>query len=425
MSKKVTRVIIIALSVILALLAASVALMWYFTSPLTPVDTPSENGDVHFGHDEENVEVRNIRIELESYEMHVGTRFWPEVIIIPENATDLSFELYSENESILRHQGNNWVAVGVGRVNLVAKASNGITGRVMVMVLAPDLLSMAFPDEEITMSVGDIKALNPNLTPSDARLDEPITFSSNDENVVKVTREGRVDAVGSGSAIVTASSGDINAEIKINVFLPVRSVSVSTERSVYSVGEQVELTIEIDPPDATDVSISVEFTGAKVTSAGEDTFKCDEAGEVTITVTAENGRTANLSITVIDLTAFASEVFRLTNSERVRAGLPELGRIQPLNQIAQVRAREIIGYFSHTRPDGRDFITVYTDNDIDYLYAGENLASGQRTPAEAVQAWMESPGHRENILSAVYGNIGIGVTLDDEGRLNWTQMFMN
>jgi len=424
MSKKVIRIIIIALSVVLALIIAAVVLMWYFTSPL-PSDSTQNNGGQHSGTDSEHVEVRSIRIVLESYEMLVGTRFWPEVVIVPENATDLSFELHSENERILRQQGNNWVAVGVGRVNLVAKASNGITGRVMVTVLAPDLLSMSFQDDEIYMSVGDVTALNPMLNPSDARLDEPISYSSNDEEVATVTSDGRVEAISAGSAIITATTGDINAEIKINVGVPVRSISLSLDRYVFSIGEEAEFTIETDPEDATNVSVSVEFSGAQITSTGENSLIFDEPGEVIITASADNVRDVSRRIMVVDLNILASEVFRLTNVERSRAEISELGRTQPLNQIALIRARETIERFSHTRPDGRDFITVYTDNNIEYRTAGENLASGQRTPVEVVQAWMDSPGHRANILNSDYGNIGIGVVIDDDGTFFWTQMFMN
>ena len=425
MSKKVIKIIIIALSVILALIVAAVVLMWYFTAPLSPSDSPTGGSEQNSGLDSEIVEVRSIRIVLDNYEMLVGSRFWPEVVIVPENATDLSFELRSDNERILRQQGNNWVAVGVGRVNLVATASNGITGRVMVTVLAPDLLSMSFAEDEIIMSVGDITALNPMLTPSDARLDEPITYSSNDEDVVTVTNDGRVEAVNAGNAIITASSGDIRAEIKISVGIPVRSINVILDRYVFSVGEEADFTIETDPPDATNVSVSVSFSGANVTSTGEYSLKFDEPGEVTITASAENVRTVSRRITVVDLNVLAGEVFRLTNVERTRAELTELGRTQPLNQVALVRAKETIEYFSHTRPDGREFYTVYTDNGIEYRVAGENLASGQRTPVEVVQAWMDSPGHRENILNRDFGNIGIGVTIDDDGTLFWTQMFMN
>jgi len=425
MSKKVTRVIIIILSVILALIVAAVLLMWRFTAPLSPSDPTPDNNEEQHDENDEIVEVTGIRIVLESYEMLVGTRFWPEVIIVPEKATDLEFELHSEDERILRFQGNNWVAVGAGRVNLVATASNGITGRVMITVLAPNLRSLSFERDEMTMSVGDTTVLNPILMPEDARLDEPISYTSSNENVITVTRDGRVNAVGAGRAIVRASSDGVSTEIRINVNIPVRNIYFNINRSIVNVGDQVEFTYNVDPPNATNADISIEFDGARIISTGTNSFRCEEPGEVIITATAENGRTSTQKIQVIDVNELADEVFRLTNVERTRAGLTQLGRTHPLNQIALIRARETINHFSHTRPDGRDFVTVYNDNNIEFIVAGENLASGQRTPAEVVQAWMDSQGHRENILNNEFGNMGVGVTLDSEGRIFWTQMFMN
>ena len=144
---------------------------------------------------------------------------------------------------------------------------------------------------------------------------------------------------------------------------------------------------------------------------------------MTITFSAESGTSTSITITVHDLGALVEEVHRLTNVERTNAGLPQFGRNQPLIQTAVVRANEIIQYFSHTRPDGRSCFTAFEENHVEYRHAGENLAAGQRSAAEAVQSWMDSQGHRENIMNRDFGQMGVGVVMDNDGRIYWTQTF--
>ena len=123
--------------------------------------------------------------------------------------------------------------------------------------------------------------------------------------------------------------------------------------------------------------------------------------------------------------AFAAEVVRLTNLERTSRGLTALTTTNVvLNQAAAVRANETTAYFSHTRPDGRDWYTAYTDlGGARYRELGENLAYGQPTPAWAINDWMNSPPHRSTLLHPTFTHIGIGIAQDSAGRYYWTQLF--
>lgn len=114
------------------------------------------------------------------------------------------------------------------------------------------------------------------------------------------------------------------------------------------------------------------------------------------------------------------QVAALVNEERAKAGLPPLTLDAALSQNADVRADEIVRSFSHTRPDGRSAMTAIT---APYRTAGENIAAGQRTAAEVMTAWMNSEGHRANILNRAYSKIGVGVA-EDGGRLFWVQLFV-
>jgi len=423
MSQKTARVIITILSVLIILLLIIVIIAARQTRMTPPPEPTPEIIESTPEPTPEIIEVRSIRIILASDEVVKGAKFQPEIIIQPENATDKFYEIHSDDESVLQVQGRLMIAIDVGTAKLTATASNGVIGTVTVTVLPPALESLSFIDDEITLSIGDTLTLVPNITPSDAQLEEEIEYSSDNENVATVTELGMVTAVGAGSATITAKAGEVNAEFRVTVIVPVRYINIIMNRRVYSVGNQAEFTIQVDPPNATNAEVRVEYSGASVTPTGDTTFICNAPGEVSLTFTAENSTSTSITITVHDLQALADEVHRLTNIERANLGLSQLGRNQALTQTALVRANEIVTFFSHTRPNGSECFTAFEENNVQYRHAGENLAAGQRSPAEAVQSWMDSPGHRENIVNINFGQMGVGVVMDNDGRLYWTQTF--
>jgi hypothetical protein len=105
------------------------------------------------------------------------------------------------------------------------------------------------------------------------------------------------------------------------------------------------------------------------------------------------------------------QVIELTNRERLKAGLPALKRQSNLQQSATWMAHDMLDnhYFDHHDSGGRSMVSRITDFKYsEYSALGENIAMGQRTPQEVVEGWMNSPGHRANILSANYSEIGVG-----------------
>ena len=122
--------------------------------------------------------------------------------------------------------------------------------------------------------------------------------------------------------------------------------------------------------------------------------------------------------------SYADEVLRLVNIERSKAGLSALTTNATLKAAADKRAQETKVSFSHTRPNGSKFSTVLQEYGISYRTAGENIAYGQRSPQEVVNGWMNSPGHRANILNGSFGKIGIGV-YQSGGVIYWSQLFTN
>jgi uncharacterized YkwD family protein len=123
------------------------------------------------------------------------------------------------------------------------------------------------------------------------------------------------------------------------------------------------------------------------------------------------------------LSAYEQKVVDLTNQERAKYGLAALKVDTALSQVAREKSLDMNknGYFSHTSPTYGSPFDMMKQFGISYQYAGENIAMGQRTPEEVVQAWMNSEGHRKNILSANFNYIGVGYV--EQGNY-WTQMFI-
>ena len=427
MRKKTLRIILITISILLAFFVAAGLFVCQQSIMPRPPEPPPEIVEPTPEPTPEDIEVVGLRVLLENEEIIVGTRFWPEVIIQPYNATDKSYELRSDNELVVRKQGNNWVAAGIGKANLIATTANGITASVEVTVTSPELQSMSFPYEEITMQLEDQIDAILELAPRGVNVDGHIKYTSANERVATVSSEGRITAVGIGNTTITAMVGSITADLKVTVVVPVRSIQVIMERRIYSLGEQAEFRIQLEPENASNASVAVSFSGAQVTSIGPNTFTCDEAGEVKITFTAESGSSTEITIVVHDLVVLAEDVFRLTNLERINAGRSALGRLTALSEVAQLRAGEIIIRLDqdHRRPDGREFFTILDDYGVERMFEGENLAAGQRSPADVVREWMESPGHRRNIVNEDFTYLGVGVTMDHTGRIYWVQLFID
>lgn len=122
---------------------------------------------------------------------------------------------------------------------------------------------------------------------------------------------------------------------------------------------------------------------------------------------------------------FEDEVVRLVNVERSKRGLQLLKNNWEIARVARYKSQDMINkrYFSHTSPTyGSPFKMMETFG-IRFSAAGENIAYGQRTPAEVMNGWMNSPGHRANILSPSYTNMGCGLAKTSSGVCYWTQMF--
>ncbi len=136
----------------------------------------------------------------------------------------------------------------------------------------------------------------------------------------------------------------------------------------------------------------------------------------------DNNQGGNTGNGFVSQSEYVNEVLRLVNKYRAENGLGALTLDSALCGAADVRAKEIKTSFSHTRPDGSSCFTVLGQLGINYGGAGENIAYGQSSPEEVMTAWMNSDGHRANILNSSFTKLGVGV-YSSGGTLYWAQMF--
>lgn len=232
------------------------------------------------------------------------------------------------------------------------------------------------------------------------------------------------------------ADGFLPAEAALNVTAsdPAVTLRVSSPAALAQ-GDSAALGFTVLPADA-QVSVSAtggveaEVSGASISIYGRS------AGSARLTVTASREGYQSASATVeITVTApalsspypdLADEIIALTNRERKDAGLSPLKHIAALDSPATLRAREASQSWSHTRPDGRDFYTALEDYGLFYRGKGENLFSANVLDAAlAVENWMASYSHRENLLLPAFTGIGVSIVKGSDGFYYYSQLFVH
>lgn len=135
------------------------------------------------------------------------------------------------------------------------------------------------------------------------------------------------------------------------------------------------------------------------------------------------GQRLNIPQLSSEVQSFEAEVVRLVNEQRAKNGLSALTLNWELSRVARYKSEDMARnrYFSHTSPTYGSPFEMIRSFGLSYRSAGENIAYGQRTPAAVMDAWMNSSGHRANILNSSYTQIGVGYYANGN---YWTQMFI-
>ena len=135
------------------------------------------------------------------------------------------------------------------------------------------------------------------------------------------------------------------------------------------------------------------------------------------------GQVLNIPLVDAAVLDYEKEVVRLVNEIRVKNGLKELTYDWELSRVARYKSQDMKDnrYFSHTSPTYGSPFQMIKNFGLSYRSAGENIAKGYKTPQAVVNGWMNSSGHRANILNASYNRIGVGYVANGN---YWTQMFI-
>ena len=124
---------------------------------------------------------------------------------------------------------------------------------------------------------------------------------------------------------------------------------------------------------------------------------------------------------------YEESVVQLVNIEREKYGLPSLYLDKRISNIARMKSRDMAdnNYFAHNSPTYGSAGEMLLNFGVTWSMWGENIAAGQGSPEQVVSQWMNSPSHRENILSPNFAFIGVGYCTNANGKTYWTQMFTN
>ena len=142
--------------------------------------------------------------------------------------------------------------------------------------------------------------------------------------------------------------------------------------------------------------------------------------------TPSNPNTAPEQKPSTDFSSYQQQVLDLVNAERAKRGISALTLDSSLSSVATKKSQDMVNknYFDHTSPTYGSPFDMMKQFGISYRSAGENIAKGQKTPQEVVAAWMNSEGHRKNILNPNFTNLGVGIAKDSNKTTYWTQMFI-
>lgn len=281
-----------------------------------------------------------------------------------------------------------------------------------------------------------------------------VKWSSSDESVAAVKAEGtsaKITGKKTGTATVSAKVG--NTTLKCAVTVKKSFITTSPEKVTVSKGKSKTVTIKVSG--SKDIAVSNSNKDVCSTSWGKWdgnsiklTIKGKADGDAVIKVYTKKylkSTAAEISVKVgkggndsdgeiigdddIKETAdtegsLENDVIVLVNKERKAAGKEALQSDDVLNEAAAIRAKEIAEEFSHTRPDGSKSSSVLGDYDYSYMIVGENIAyTYSDSTDEVMKMWMNSTGHKANILNDKMTKIGVGV-YKSGGRYYWVQIFV-
>ena len=295
---------------------------------------------------------------------------------------------------------------------------------------------------EINEEVGYSTTLKLNVTPSTIDTSKiNVTWFSDDPDIAYITHDGKLTLKKEGktkissrldnreyaSCMVTVTDSNQTEETDVS---EVYATLVDDGKTIYiETGTKIKLDYYLSSANVDESKVKVQWKlgssakGATIDPDGTITAVDIGRSEIILETTSYKGKPISRTscYVVVKLTreqleakqrAYAEEVLYYCNLERKKVGAPPLKLMDDLNYLSQIRAEEQTAdrRISHTRPDGTDWSTIFQYASIKCKGKGENVLNYAGTPESVVQRFMNSPGHKANILRSSFTHLGVGIT---------------
>ena len=362
--------------------------------------------------------------------------------VLPNDAKNKTCKWYTSRSSVAAVSSTGKVtAKAVGTAVITAKTVNGKTATCKVTVKTMPTSVKTNPTA-LTLGKGESYTIKENTNSGSYAHAANLKWTSTNTRVVTVKKgsgnKAALKAVGTGTASVrvTLYNGR-TATCKVTV--KTMPTSVKTNPTALTLGKGESYTIKENTNSGSYAhaanlkwtSTNTRVVTVKKGSGNKAVLKAVSEGTANVKLTLYNGKTAICKVSVVDCSdvysaktdkdyySLSHKVYEIVNQERIKAGVKPLRFNDKVYKAAMIRAKECHKYFSHTRPNGKDCFTALSEAGVKQNYAGENIAVGFSSPKSVMEGWMQSSGHRSNILNPVFTDFGCGVCNTGE----WTQFF--
>lgn len=329
------------------------------------------------------------------------------------------FVFSSSNEKVCKvTQDGTVLGVGPGDASItIEERFSDWKKEITVQVEEGYFQEILLSADEVSLKVGEETVVQATVVPEDTEETE-ILWSSNDESVAVVSQKGSIKAIAEGECVITAtlqSDDRIKAELRVQVLNPAEDGNSNQGTGNTNSGINESSNGGTGGNSGSGNSGSAN-SGSTSGQTGNSNSGVENSG------VGETGPVSNAYY----VDSYAEQVLGIVNARRAEAGLEPLTMNYTLVSAAKVRAAEIVQSFSHTRPNGTSCFTAWDEAGVGYSGAGENIAGGQWSAESVMNAWMNSEGHRANILDGSFTQIGIACYYDPDSPYGyyWVQCFI-
>ncbi|NGY83499.1 hypothetical protein F6Y03_20180 [Bacillus megaterium] len=221
-----------------------------------------------------------------------------------------------------------------------------------------------------------------------------------------------------------AAAPDCNTPKQINIKDAQAAQNINVDELLKKFNAQGQSAQAAAPQQETQASEQAEAAPQEQAQAPEQSEEAKAPEQTQQNTKAQQSENTDKAEQTKDASQFEQKVVDLVNQEREKQGLKPLTLNKKLSDVARTKSKDMMdkGYFDHNSPTYGSPFDMMKQFGIEYTTAGENIAKGQQSPEDVMNAWMNSDGHRKNILNPDFTEIGVGYVNGD--TTYWTQQFI-